>query len=194
MTDRDPKPVTRLLGEAAAGREEAMGELIPLIYEELRTIARRQRYRHRPFETLHTTALVNEAFLKLAGREGATWENRVHFLRAASRAMRDVLVDYARRQRAGKRGGGQSDQPLDDALDLPDLPDVKADEVLEIHDALTRLEAQDARQARIVELRYFTGLNVPETAEVLGISPITVKREWAVAKAWLRRLLDGDGA
>ena len=186
MTDDSITQVTRLLAEAAAGRPGAMNELLPLVYSELRNIARRQRFRHRSYETLHTTALVHEAFLKLVGKEGAAWESRVHFLRSASRAMRDVLVDYARRQRAEKRGGGRPDRPLDD-----DLPEINAAEVLEVNEALQRLEAQDSRQARIVELRYFVGLNVPETAQVLEISPATVKREWAVARAWLRREIDG---
>ncbi len=187
MSQPTPSDVTRLLADAQAGHPEAMERLLPVVYDELRGLARRQRFRHRPYETLNTTALVHEAFLKLAGRDGASWENRLHFYRIASRAMRDILVDYARRQRAGKRGGGQVDASLDE---VEEISGVDSEEVLGVADALERLESLDPRQGKIVELRYFVGLTVPETAEVLGISPATVKREWATARAWLQREID----
>jgi len=180
--------VTRLLSEAAEGLPGAMDRLLPLVYDELRALARRQRHRNRPFETLGTTALVHEAFLKLAGWEGATWNDRVHFFRLASRVMRDVLVDYARRRHAAKRGGAGADVSLEE---LGDFPEIRDEEVLGVHEALERLERLDARQARVVELRYFVGLSVQETAEVLETSPATVKRDWTVARAWLRRELGG---
>ncbi len=187
MSNDDSARVTHLLAEVASGRSEAMDDLLPLVYTELRNIARRQRFRHRPYETLHTTALVNEAFLRLAGKSGAAWEDRTHFLSAAALAMRSVLVDYARRQRAAKRGGGAVHHPIEE---FRDLPEINHDEVLAVHTALERLEAQDPRQAQVVELRYFVGLSVRETAEALEISPASVKREWAMARAWLKRDLE----
>lgn len=184
MGHPSPSDITRLLDKAAEGQSQAFDQLLPMVYDELRKIAQRQRHRHRPYETLNTTALVHEAFLKLTGRSDANWESQVHFFRTASRVMRDVLVDYARRQRAAKRGGGEAPASLED---FEDLPAMNADEVLGVAEALERLENLDPRQAGIVELRYFVGLNVEETAEVLEISPRTVKREWATARAWLQR-------
>ncbi|MFQ5570068.1 MAG: ECF-type sigma factor [Rhodothermales bacterium] len=176
--------VTYLLAQLSNGHEEALDRLLPLIYDELRRLAHRQRLRQHAHETLNTTALVHEAFLKLAGKDDASWKSRAHFFRIAARAMRDVLVDYARRQRAAKRGGDRPDHSLDD---IGELPEVRAEEVLGIHEALHRLEALDPRQCRIVELRYFVGLTIPETADVLGISAATVKRDWVAARAWLQR-------
>jgi RNA polymerase sigma factor (TIGR02999 family) len=182
-----PSPdVTTLLQESRAG-EPVLDELLPLVYDELRRLARVQRARLRPYETLNTTALVHEAYLKLAGRNRASWTDRIHFFRIAARAMRDVLVDYARRQQAQKRGGDAPHVSLDDAPPLGGLPDVEVDEVLAVNEALTRLETVDERQARVVELRYFVGLSIQETAEVLEVSPATVKRDWTSARAWLFR-------
>ena len=178
--------VTRLLEQARAGEAEVLDALLPLIYDELRRLAHAQRHRLRPHETLNTTALVHEAYLKLAGNEGLSWQNRIHFFRVAARAMRDIVVDYARRQQAAKRGGSTPDRSLSD---LPPLPDVQAEEVLGLHEALSRLEAFDERQARVVELRYFVGLSIEETAEVLDVSPATVKRDWTTARAWLFRAM-----
>ncbi|NBC19212.1 MAG: sigma-70 family RNA polymerase sigma factor [Bacteroidetes bacterium] len=176
--------VTLLLEQARAGDAAVLDDLLPLIYDELHRLARAQRRRLRPHETLNTTAIVHEAYLKLAGRDAASYQNRLHFFRVAARAMRDIVVDYARRKQAAKRGGDTPDLSLDD---VPPLPDIDAKEVLALHDALDRLEALDARQARVVELRYFVGLTIAETAEVLDISPASVKRDWATARSWLFR-------
>lgn len=179
--------ITRLLAESAGGDEAARERLLTLVHEELLRRARLQRRHHRPYDTLNTVALVNETYLKLHGRESADWRDRQHFYRVASRAMRDVLVDYARRRRAAKRGGGEVHLSLDDALELPDL---REEEVLQVHEALQRLEQLDPRQGRVVELRYFVGLNIPETAAALGISPATVRRDWVTARAWLQREIE----
>lgn len=176
--------VTLLLEQARAGDAAVLDDLLPLIYDELHRLARAQRRRLRPHETLNTTAIVHEAYLKLAGRDAASYQNRLHFFRVAARAMRDIVVDYARRKQAAKRGGDTPDLSLDD---VPPLPDIDAKEVLALHDALERLELMDARQARVVELRYFVGLTIAETAEVLDISPASVKRDWATARSWLFR-------
>ncbi len=184
MTSANPPDITRLLADSAGGDASARERLATLVYEELRRQASLQRRRHRPYDTLNTTALVHEAYLKLSGRDEPDWQDRVHFFRVAGRVMRDVLVDYARRRRATKRGGGQTDLSLDEALDLPVLKD---DEILAVHEALLQLEQLDPRQSKVVELRYFVGLNIPETAEVLNISPATVRRDWATARAWLQR-------
>ncbi len=183
--------ITRLLAALNAGDTGAMDRLLPLIYDELHRLAHWQRQRQHAHETLNTTALVHEAFLKLVRKDDASWQNRAHFFRIAARAMRDVLVDYARRQRAAKRGGDLPDSPLSD---LDALPEVDTDEVLALHEALQRLEAVDPRQGQIVELRYFVGLTIPEAADVLGISAATVKRDWTAARAWLYREIRTKGA
>ena len=170
-----------LLQKAQTGEANVLGQLLPLIYDELHRIAHAQRRRLKPHETLNTTALVHEAYLKLVGSD-RDYQSRLHFLRIAARAMRDIVVDYARRQQAAKRGGRTPGFSLDDA---PPLPEVEAEEVLALHEALERLETFDERQARIVELRYFVGLTIEETAEVLDISLATVKRDWTAARAWL---------
>ena len=161
-----------------------LDDIVPVVYNELRRLAHVKRRQLRPYETINTTALVHEAYLKLAGSEAATWQNRTHFMRIAARAMRDVVVDYARKQQAQKRGG---DAPHVSLHDLAPLPDVRVDEVLSLHDALDRLETIDARQARVVEMRYFVGMSVQETADALDVSPATVKRDWTSARAWLYR-------
>ena len=183
-----PHEITRLLGRACDGDAGALGRLLPLVYDELRALAHRQRRRQGGPETLNTTALVHEAYERLA-RAGGDWNDRVHFFRVAARVMRGVLVDYARAQAAEKRGGPRRALPLDEARAALTGAAVRADEVLAVDEALTRLEAFDERQARVVECRYFAGLSIPETAAVLGISPATVDREWAVARAWLFRAL-----
>lgn len=180
----DSADLTRLLRASVDGDAVARDRVLTLVYEELHRQARLQRHRHRAFETLNTTALVNETFLRLWGAEDPGWQDRAHFFRVAARAMRNVLVDYARRRRAAKRGGGVVDLPLEAA---DELPEVKDDEILAVHDSLARLEALDPRQAKVAELRYFVGLSVVETAEVLEVSPATVKREWATARVWLQR-------
>lgn len=175
--------VTQLLAQARDGDERALGQVLPLVYDELRRLAHSQRFRNGASETLNTTAVVHEAYEKLAHHDG-TYADRVHFFRVAARAIRQVLIDAARARKAAKRGGGMPDVPLDDvALASP----ARADEALALDEALDRLAALDERQAQIVDLRYFVGLTVPETAEVLDLSPATVKRDWAAARAWLLR-------
>jgi RNA polymerase sigma-70 factor, ECF subfamily len=174
--------VTTLLNKLGDGEQEAAAQLAPLIYGELRRLAV-QRLRHeRPGHTLEATALVHEVYLKLAGRRNATWQNRVQFFAVVSQLMRRILVDYARSKQSVKRGGGQQKVSLDEVLLI--APD-RTDELLAVHEVLSRLEKLDPRQGRIVELRYFGGLTMDETAEVLHVSPKTVMRDWNIAKAWL---------
>jgi RNA polymerase sigma factor (TIGR02999 family) len=166
----------------AAGDQEAAAQLVPLVYEELHHLAARRLRQERPDHTLQATALVHEAYVKLAAQRDAKWQNRAQFFGVASQVMRRILVDYARRQQRVRRGGKQQKVSLDDVLLVS--PD-RTEEVLTVHESLSRLERLDARQARIVELRYFGGLTVEEVAEVVGISTKTVMRELNVAKAWL---------
>jgi RNA polymerase sigma-70 factor, ECF subfamily len=174
--------VTLLLNKLAAGDQEAASELIPLVYEELRRLASRHLAHERSDHTLQATALVHEAYVKLAAQKETKWQNRAQFFGVASQAMRRILVDYARGKRRIRRGGKQQKVSLDDvSLVSPD----RSEEVLAVHESLSRLELLDARQARVVELRYFGGLTVEEIAEVVGISGRTVMRELNVAKAWL---------
>ena len=178
-----PHDVTLLLDRARDGDATALDELLPLVYDELRRLARSQRHRGGAPETLNTTALVHEAYEKLARHDGG-WADRPHFFRVAARAIRQVIVDGARARRAAKRGGGVPDRPLDGLPLAAPLPD---DEALALDEALSRLALLDERQAEVVNLRYFVGLTVPEAAEVLGTSPATVKRDWTAARAWLHR-------
>jgi RNA polymerase sigma factor (TIGR02999 family) len=177
-----PAEVTSLLNKLAAGDQEAAAQLVPLIYEELRHLAARRLRQERPDHTLQATALVHEAYVKLSAQRDAKWQNRAQFFGVASQVMRRILVDYARGQQRIRRGGKQQKVSLDDVLLFS--PD-RTEEVLTVHESLSRLEKLDARQARIVELRYFGGLTVEEIAEVVGISTKTVMRELNVAKAWL---------
>jgi RNA polymerase sigma-70 factor (ECF subfamily) len=177
-----PADVTSLLNKLAAGDQEAGAQLVPLVYEELRHLAARRLRQERPDHTLQATALVHEAYVKLAAQRDAKWQNRAQFFGVASQVMRRILVDYARGQQRVRRGGKQQKVSLDDVLLVS--PD-RTEEVLTVHESLSRLERLDARQARIVELRYFGGLTVEEVAEVVGISTKTVMRELNVAKAWL---------
>jgi RNA polymerase sigma-70 factor (ECF subfamily) len=163
---------------------------MPLVYAEMRRIADRRLRTERAGHTLQPTALVHEACLKLVDQQQAPWQNRAHFLACAAHAMRQILVDYARARRTGKRGGGAERVGLSQVQIAAGAREV---DVLALEQALERLGAMDARQARVVELRYFGGLSVEETAEVLGVSAATVKNEWAVAKAWLHQQLAGDG-
>jgi RNA polymerase sigma factor (TIGR02999 family) len=182
--------VTRLLGELRAGRDAAVDQLFTLLYEELTGLAHRQRQRWRDDYTLDTTALVHEAYLRMVDQTGVDVESRAHFLALAARVMRQILCNYARDRRALKRGGGIARLPLDDgaALEAPASPDTApADALVALDDALRRLERVDPRQSRVVECRFFGGLTVDETATAVGISPRTVKRDWAVAQAWLHR-------
>jgi RNA polymerase sigma-70 factor, ECF subfamily len=179
---RAREDVTILLNRIGEGDQNAAAQLVPLVYEELRRMASNCLRQERPGHTLQATALVHEAYIKLAGQQDAKWQNRAQFFAVASQLMRRILVDYARAQLRNKRGGKQQKISLDDSLLVS--PD-RTDELLVINESLARLEAMDPRQARIVELRYFGGLTMDETAEVLHISPKTVMREWNVAKAWL---------
>jgi RNA polymerase sigma-70 factor (ECF subfamily) len=186
----DGAPVTRLLRQLRAGDPDAAGKLVAAVYGELRQIAGRAVRRERPGHTLQPTALVNEAFLKLAGSAGAEWRDRAHFFGVAARLMREILVDYARKRGALKRGGGAR-VTLDDSLLIHE--DRLAD-VIAIDEIVKRLEALDPRQGQIVELRFFGGLSVEDVAEVMGISTPTVKREWQSAKAWLHNQLTRSAA
>lgn len=179
----EPTPdVTLLLNKLAAGDQNAAAELVPLVYEELRRLAARHLAHERSDHTLQATALVHEAYVKLAAQKDAKWQNRAQFFAVASQAMRRILVDYARGKQRIRRGGKQQKVSLDDVLLVSPS---RTEEVLAVHESLSRLEMLDARQARIVELRYFGGLKVEEIADVVGISTKTVMRELNVAKAWL---------
>ena len=165
---------------------------MPLVYDELRRIAARYISHERPGQTLQATALVNEAFVRLAAERARSFSNRTHFLAIAALSMRQILVQRARARRAAKRGGAPERVTLDDGLVTTDAQSI---DVLALDEALTRLATFDAEQARIVELRYFGGLTVEETAEAVGVSPATVKRQWVMARAWLKRAIDtGAGA
>jgi RNA polymerase sigma factor (TIGR02999 family) len=196
------QPVTQLLAQWRDGDERAFAQLSALMYEELRELAQRHLRRERSNHTMQKTALVNEAFMRLVGQQAVDWQSRAHFIGLASKLMRRVLVDYARARLADKRGGGVGVLSLDEmAAPEPDeAPDTTPtalqhldahtqEEVSAIDQALQRLEQIDARQAQIVEMRYFGGLTVEQTAEAIGISEATVKREWTLARAWLRREL-----
>jgi RNA polymerase sigma factor (TIGR02999 family) len=178
--------VTALLRDWRRGDEAALDRLMPLVYDELRQLAGSYLRRERAGHTLQSTALVNEAYVRLVERAAADWQSRAHFFGVAAQLMRQILVDYARTRRAAKRGSGEEKLALDEALDVPQRRPV---DLLALDDALKDLERFDPRQSRIVELRYFAGLEIDETAEVLGLSAATVKREWSVAKAWLYRQL-----
>ena len=182
--DSQPSDVTRLLDELRSGDRHALDRLLPLVYAELRQIAARALRDERGGHTLQPTALVHEAYLRMAGGENVPWQNRAHFLGCAARVMRNVLVDHARARRAGKRGGGGARVTLSEALGLADSRDL---DLVALDDALTALAETDEQKARIVELRYFGGLGEVEVAEVLGVSERTVRRGWTMAKAWLRR-------
>ena len=170
--------------------EKAVAELMPLVYDELRRLAAGYLRRERPGQTLQATALVNEAFVRLSQERGNEFANRTHFLAIAALSMRQILVQRARARHAEKRGGGAERITFDEAVAGADAPPGDGIEILALDDALTRLAALDAQQARIVEMRYFGGLTIEETAEALEISPATVKRQWTLARAWLRRELD----
>jgi RNA polymerase sigma factor (TIGR02999 family) len=179
-----PGEVTRLLERASGGDSGAIDKLLPLIYEELKIVARSFMRGERPEHTLQTTALVHETYLRLVDVRRVDWRGRAHFVAMAARLMRRILVDHARRRQAAKRGGDLHQAPLDEEIVF--LSDEQSDEILALEEALSRLQELDARQTRVVELRFFGGLSVAETAAVLEISEKTVKRDWAVARAWLQ--------
>ena len=182
-----PHEVTRLLVAWGDGDRAALDRLMPLVYGELRRLARHYMSRERPGHTLQTTALVNEAYLRLVGQEGMRWENRAHFFGIAAHLMRQILVDRARARNAAKRGGGDYKLDLTDVSDMPEQG--RRLDLLALNRALDGLASFDPQQSRIVELKFFVGLSIEETAVVIGVSPATVKREWALAKSWLFREL-----
>ncbi len=189
MPEPAPHTVTQLLKAMAEGHEDAAEKLLPLVYDELHAIARRHMQRQRGNHTLQTTALVNEAYLRLIGPESPEWSDRRHYLAVAARAMRCVLVDHARRKHADKRGGGQAARRLDDialAVVEPDL------DLIALDDALHAFTALYPTKGRVVELRYFGGQSVEETAQMMDTSTATVKRDWSFARAWLRRHMSED--
>ena len=188
--------VTRLLGAARDGDAEALNALFPLVYDELHGLAHQRRRQWRGDNTLNTTALVHEAYLKLVDQSKANFAGRVHFLKVASTAMRHILINYAERRQALKRGGGVQKLPLDEHRALAEgaigLSRAQADDLMALDDALRALEAISERQSRIVECRFFGGMTNEETAEALGISTATVKRDWRLARAWLFRQMRTD--
>lgn len=183
--------ILRLLDQYSAGDESAQDRMLPLVYQELREIAHRHRSRWTGNETMGTTVLVHEAYIKLSGQEGAEWEHRSHFLAVASRAMRQILIDYARRTKAGKRGGEVDRISLDHVSgiigDIADISREQSDKLLALDESLSRLEAESVQHCRIIECRFFGDMTIEETSRALGISAATVKRGWTRARAWLHR-------
>jgi RNA polymerase sigma factor (TIGR02999 family) len=180
------KRVTELLLSLRDGNREAMDELVPLVYKELRAIARRRLRNERRNHTLDTSALVHEAYLKLVQLDRVEWQSRAHFLAIAARVMRNILVDHALRRKRIKRGGGAPLAPLEEAANLPAA---EADRILDLHAALDRLATLNPRHAHLVECRFFGGMTIEETATVLGVSGATVERDWALLRIWLGREL-----
>jgi RNA polymerase sigma factor (TIGR02999 family) len=179
--------ITELLLAWSDGDKEALDELMPIVYDELHRLAQRQLARERAGHTLQTTALVNEAYLKLIDQKRVQWQNRSHFFAVAAKIMRRILIDYARSRQYFKRGGGLPALPLDEAIIVSQE---RAQEIIALDDALTALSSYDERKGRIVELRFFAGFSIEETAELLGVSPGTVMKDWTLAKAWLQREMD----
>jgi RNA polymerase sigma-70 factor (ECF subfamily) len=190
MRDQEPATVTQLLIQWSGGNQECLNELLPIVQQELHRIARRYMQKERPDHTLQTTALVNEAYLRLVNQPDVNWQNRAHFFAIAARVMRQILVDHARTFAREKRGGGQHNLPLDEGLVFSPT---KSAALIALDEALNRLAVRDPRKAQVVELRYFGGLSVEEAAEALQIHPNSVIRDWALAKAWLKRELETHG-
>ena len=182
-----PKAVTQLLIDWGNGNQAALESLLPLVYDELHRLARRHIGRERPDHTLQTSALVNEAYLRLVDQRNVHWQNRAHFFSIASRLMRRILVDHARSRQFAKRGGGLRRVSLDEASVVSQN---RAADLVALDDALTSLAAVDPRKCQVVELRFFGGLSVEEIARVVGVSPVTVMRDWSTAKAWLHRAIE----
>ncbi len=181
--------VTQLLGDWRGGDEAALEKLFPLVQPELHRLAHHYMSRERPGHTLQTTAILNEAYLRLVKDAEPRWQNRTHFVAAAAQLMRRIMVDHARERRALKRGGGMLKVTFDEAALVTET---RSEELLALDEALQGLAAQDPRKSQIVELRYFGGLTIEEAAEFLEVSPRTVEREWTMAKAWLYRALNGE--
>jgi RNA polymerase sigma factor (TIGR02999 family) len=190
MTEPSPRQVTELLVAWGNGDSHALGELMPLVYRELCRLAHGRLGRERPDHTLQTTALVHEAYLRLVDQQEANWQNRAQFFAVAAQMMRRILVDYARARQYEKRGGGAQQVELDEAMVVSSE---RAAELVALDELLMSLAELDPRMSRVVELRFFGGLSVEETAEILRISPGTVKRDWTVAKAWLQREMTQGG-
>lgn len=189
MTDATAGDVTAILRSIRDGDPDGPGHLLHLVYDELRGLARTRMAGLAVGQTLQPTALVHEAYLRLSARDATGWENRRHFFFAASRAMRDILVEQARRKAGPRRGGGLGREDLDEFAVVVEPP---SEEVLALHAALDELERQDPQKAQIVQLRYFGGLTVAEIADVLGLSEVTVHRHWRFVRAWLKLRIDGD--
>jgi RNA polymerase sigma factor (TIGR02999 family) len=190
MQPPSPKEVTRLLKDWGSGDSTALDQLIPIVYDELRAVAARYLRRERQDHTLQATALVNEAYLRLIDQKQVQWQNRAHFMGVAAQMMRRILVDHARSHNRAKRGGGAQKIPLDEAMVLGEE---RSNDLVELDEALTALGVFDERKSRIVEMKYFGGLSMEETAEVLHVSVITVAREWNLAKAWLYTHIEDNG-
>jgi RNA polymerase sigma factor (TIGR02999 family) len=186
MPTMSPQEVTQLLADWGKGDSSALDRLLPLVHGELRKIARRQMSQERPGHTLQATALINEAYLKLLGQERYEWHNGAHFFAVCAQIMRHILIDHARAHARDKRGGGAIQVSLDN---VAVIAEAKAEHLIALDEALGSLEQLDAQKAKIVELRHFGGLSIDETAEVLNISPRTVRREWQRSKAWLYRMI-----
>jgi len=187
--------VTRLLQQWQDGSREALDRLIPLVYDELHALASRHLSREWRHSRLQTTVVLNEAYVKLVGQRDVSWQNRGHFFAVAAQLMRRIVIDHARREAREKHGGAATHVELDDAMHVSAGSDVDVVDALALDRALQKLEQIDPDQGRIVELRFFGGLTVEETADVLGVSPATIKRDWAIAKGFLHRELAGlDGA
>ena len=184
------QPISQMLQRWSSGDRAALEELMPLVYDELHRIAHRYIAQQAPGHTLQTTALLHEAYLRMAGQEEKQWENRAHFFGVAAQAMRHILVDYARGQLREKRGGGAQRISLDDGLAIGTE---QSGEIIALHDALTELAKLDERQSKIVELRFFGGLSEPEIAAILQVSQRTVSSNWRLARAWLLQQLDQTG-
>ncbi|MCM3901120.1 MAG: sigma-70 family RNA polymerase sigma factor [Pyrinomonadaceae bacterium] len=182
-----PDEVTQLLFDWSNGNESALESLTPLVYAELHRLAHRHMRRERTGHTLQTSALVNEAYMKLVDQRKVHWQSRAHFLSIASRLMRRILVDHARAHNRDKRGGGALQVTLDEAVFVSEG---RAAELIALDDALTSLATIDQRKTQVVELRFFAGMSVEETAEVLHVSAVTVMRDWSTAKAWLHRTIE----
>ena len=181
-----PQEITQLLMNWSQGDKAALDQLVPLVYPELRRLAKRHMDREDPAHTLQTSALINEAYLKLVDQQNVEWQNRAHFFAVAAQVMRHILVDHARTRNYAKRGGGAPKLPLDEAAALTEQ---RAGQLIALDDALRDLAMLDERKSQIIELRFFGGLNLEETAEVMKISPSTVQREWRAAKAWLHHTM-----
>ena len=179
--------ITRLLIDLGQGDERAVEHLLPLVYEELRRMANHYVIKERTGHTLNTTALVHEAYLKLIDQREGDWQNRAHFFAIASMAMRRILINYARMRSRQKRGGGEVPVSIENSPELQIIAEERGEELIALDEGLNRLSHINQRAGRVVECRFFGGLSIEETAEALGVSPMTVKRDWRFAKAWLKR-------